>query len=75
MRVNAIAPGAIAGGGFAADPALAAKIAMGRLGSADDVANAALGLLNDRFNAYVTGTTLVVDGGLALYNWLDAPSA
>ena len=75
VRVNAIAPGAIAGGGFAADPALAAKIAMGRLGSADDVANAALGLLNDRFNAYVTGTTLVVDGGLALYNWLDAPSA
>lgn len=70
IRVNAVAPGAIAGGGFAANPALAAKIAMGRLGAAEDVAKAVVGLLADRFSGYVTGTTLVVDGGLALHNWL-----
>lgn len=73
VRVNAIAPGAIGGGGFQANPALARKIALGRLGTADDVANATLGLLDNRFSGYITGTTLVVDGGLALYNWLDAP--
>jgi NAD(P)-dependent dehydrogenase (short-subunit alcohol dehydrogenase family) len=27
-------------------------------------------LLSDRFSAYVTGTTVVVDGGLSLSNWL-----
>jgi NAD(P)-dependent dehydrogenase (short-subunit alcohol dehydrogenase family) len=73
IRVNAIAPGAIAGGGFAANPALAAKIPMGRLGAAEDVAKMAVGLLVDRFAGYVTGTTVVVDGGLALFNWLPAP--
>lgn len=73
IRVNAIAPGAIAGGGFQANPELAAKIALGRLGGPEDVARAAVGLLADRFSAYVTGTTLVVDGGLALHNWI-APS-
>ncbi|WP_149536365.1 SDR family NAD(P)-dependent oxidoreductase [Siccirubricoccus phaeus] len=70
IRVNAIAPGAIAGGGFQADPKLAAAIAMGRLGQAEDVAKMAVALLADRFSGYVTGTSVVVDGGLALYNWL-----
>ncbi|MEN0075610.1 MAG: SDR family oxidoreductase, partial [Paracraurococcus sp.] len=72
IRVNAIAPGAIAGGGFQADPALAARIALGRLGQAEDVARMAVALLADRFSAYVTGTTVVVDGGLALSNWIPA---
>lgn len=71
VRVNAIAPGAIAGGGFQPSPAMTAKIPMKRLGAPEDVAQAALGLLDDRFNAYVTGATLVVDGGLGLYNWID----
>lgn len=70
IRVNAIAPGAIAGGGFQANPDLATKIALGRLGAPEDVARAALGLLAERFSAYVTGTTVVVDGGLALHNWI-----
>ncbi|MBK1660179.1 SDR family NAD(P)-dependent oxidoreductase [Paracraurococcus ruber] len=70
IRVNAIAPGAIAGGGFQANPALAAKIALGRLGAPEDVARAAVGLLAERFSAYVTGTTVVVDGGLSLHNWI-----
>ena len=72
IRVNAIAPGAIPGGGFAADvPALQAKIAMGRLGTPEDLAGMAVALLCDRFSGYVTGTTVVVDGGLALFNWID----
>jgi 3-oxoacyl-[acyl-carrier protein] reductase len=72
IRVNAIAPGAIPGGGFAADvPALEAKIALGRTGTPEDIAGMALALLSDRFSAYVTGTTVVVDGGLALHNWID----
>ena len=40
----------------------------------EDVAGAALALLVDRFSAYVTGTTVVVDGGLALHNWLPPPA-
>jgi NAD(P)-dependent dehydrogenase (short-subunit alcohol dehydrogenase family) len=72
IRVNAIAPGAIPGGGFAANvPALQAKIAMGRLGTPEDIAGMAVALLSDRFSGYVTGTTVVVDGGLALHNWID----
>ena len=72
IRVNAIAPGAIPGGGFAANvPALEAKVAMGRLGTPEDIAGMAVALLCDRFSAYVTGTTVAVDGGLALYNWID----
>jgi hypothetical protein len=33
----------------------------------------ALALLSERFSAYVTGTTVVVDGGLALHNWIEPP--
>lgn len=75
IRVNAIAPGAIPGGGFSADPAtLIDKIALGRVGTPEDVGNAAIALLSNRFSAYVTGTTLVVDGGLALFNWIPPPN-
>jgi 3-oxoacyl-[acyl-carrier protein] reductase len=74
IRVNAIAPGAIGGGGFQANPALAAKIPLGRIGVAEDVARMAIGILAERFARYVTGTTMVVDGGLALHNWIDPPA-
>ncbi|MBX9699624.1 MAG: SDR family oxidoreductase, partial [Acetobacteraceae bacterium] len=57
-----------------ANPELAAKIAMGRLGVAEDVAAMALALLADRFAGYVTGTTVVVDGGLALHSWIAPPA-
>lgn len=71
IRVNAIAPGAIPGGGFAADVvALEKKIPMGRTGTPEDIAGMAVALLSDRFSRYVTGTTVAVDGGLALYNWI-----
>jgi len=30
-------------------------------------------VLSERFGRYVTGAEIVVDGGLALYNWIEAP--
>ena len=71
IRVNAIAPGAIPGGGFAAPPALAGKIALRRFGTPADVAAMAVAVLSERFGAYVTGATVAVDGGIALHNWID----
>jgi NAD(P)-dependent dehydrogenase (short-subunit alcohol dehydrogenase family) len=77
IRVNAIAPGAIPGGGFDAKAAgldrLVKCTSLRRLGTPDDIAGMALALLCDRFSAYVTGTTVVVDGGLALHNWIEPP--
>lgn len=73
IRVNALAPGAIAGGGFQAKPELARRIALGRVGRPEDLAPMAVALLSQRFGGYVTGTTLVVDGGLALTNWIEPP--
>ena len=71
IRVNAIAPGAIPGGGFNAGAfSFDGKIPLGRLGNAQDLVGPALALLSDRFSGYVTGTTLVVDGGIALHNWI-----
>jgi hypothetical protein len=34
----------------------------------------ALALLSERFAGYVTGTTVVVDGGLNLHNWIAPPA-
>ena len=73
IRVNALVPGAIAAGGFVADPALAKHIPLGRLGEADDLAPMALAVLSDRVSGYVTGAAITVDGGLALTNWFDPP--
>ncbi len=71
IRVNAIAPGAIPGGGFEADVAAFEKmIPLRRPGTPADIADMAVALLCDRFSRYVTGTTVAVDGGLALYNWI-----
>jgi NAD(P)-dependent dehydrogenase (short-subunit alcohol dehydrogenase family) len=73
IRVNAIAPGAIPGGGFdaAKNPGLLATIPMGRFGTPADVAAMAVAVLSERFGAYVTGTTIAVDGGIALHNWIE----
>lgn len=75
IRVNAIAPGAIPGGGFDAKGAglerLTACTSLRRLGTPEDIAGMAVALLADRFSGYVTGTTVVVDGGLALHNWIE----
>ena len=71
IRVNAVAPGAIPGGGFAAPQALADKIALKRFGTPAEVAAMAVAVLSERFGAYVTGTTIAVDGGIALHNWIE----
>jgi 3-oxoacyl-[acyl-carrier protein] reductase len=73
IRVNAIVPGAIAGGGFAAPPSLVEKIALRRIGKPEDVAPMAVAVLSERFGGYVTGASLLVDGGLALHNWIEPP--
>jgi len=73
IRVNAIAPGAIPGGGFQAPAAMVEKIPLGRFGTPADVAAMAVAVLSERFGAYVTGTSIVVDGGMTLHNWI-APS-
>jgi NAD(P)-dependent dehydrogenase (short-subunit alcohol dehydrogenase family) len=75
INVNAIAPGAIqtpgAASGFtglskeqaeAATKAFVATIPMGRQGMPDDVARVALFLATEASD-YITGTTIVVDGG------------
>lgn len=74
IRVNALAPGAVPGGGFnAAAFSFDGKIPLGRLGRPEDMADMALALLSDRFSGYVTGTTVAVDGGIALFNWIPLP--
>ncbi len=72
VRVNAIAPGIVATPlvhGLAADGSLdidelAARVPLGRIATAQDVAGVAL-LLVSPAGAYVVGQTLVVDGGLS----------
>ncbi|HJS37169.1 MAG TPA: SDR family oxidoreductase [Burkholderiales bacterium] len=72
IRVNAIAPGAVPGAGFRGAPGLVDRIPLGRLGKPADIAPMAVAILSEKYGAYMTGATVVVDGGIALYNWLDA---
>ena len=71
IRVNAIAPGAIPGGGFQAPPGMVEKIPLRRFGTPADVAAITVAVLSERFGAYVTGASIVVDGGIALHNWIE----
>ncbi|HEX8445158.1 MAG TPA: SDR family oxidoreductase [Sphingomonas sp.] len=73
IRVNAIAPGAIrtpinqdAWDTPEALEKLLRLIPYGRIGEPEDVARAAVWLASDEAD-YITGTTLFVDGGMALY--------
>ena len=68
IRVNVVAPGPILTERLATAPEAAREqvnraVPMGRLGLADEVANAVVWLCSD-FAAYVTGTVIPVDGGL-----------
>ncbi|MEM9609884.1 MAG: SDR family NAD(P)-dependent oxidoreductase [Actinomycetota bacterium] len=72
IRVNAVAPGLIDGGmsePIYADPetraARESKVPLGRLGLASDVADAVLFLADER-SSYVTGQTILVDGGVTM---------
>ena len=71
IRVNAVVPGAVPGGGFNAPAGMVEKIPLGRFGTPADVAAMAVAVLSERFGAYVTGASIVVDGGIALHNWID----
>jgi 3-oxoacyl-[acyl-carrier protein] reductase len=70
IRVNAIVPGAIPGEGFKGLPGMEKTIPLGRFGKPADVAAMALAVLSERFGAYVTGASILVDGGIALHNWI-----
>jgi NAD(P)-dependent dehydrogenase (short-subunit alcohol dehydrogenase family) len=77
IRVNAILPGAVPGGGFklsATTANLESHIPLGRFGKPEDVAAMAVAVLSERFGRYVVGAEIVVDGGIALYNWIEAAS-
>lgn len=71
VTVNGVEPGFIAkqGGSLLSDPARAARIArhipLGRLGRPEDIAHAMCFLASDA-GRYITGQTLVVDGGSTL---------
>jgi NAD(P)-dependent dehydrogenase (short-subunit alcohol dehydrogenase family) len=78
IRVNAISPGWIRTAKELTIPEQVAKyerlrprIPAGLAGVPADVARVALFLLSDAWSGYVTGQTIVVDGGLSLHNWLD----
>ncbi len=78
IRVNAIAPGAVPGGGFQPDHGfdqLRQRIPMKRAGRADEIAATAITLLSDAHSSYVTGVTMPVDGGLGQFNWIDMPDS
>jgi glucose 1-dehydrogenase len=73
IRVNSIAPGAIktkinsaAWETPEARSSLLKLIPYGRVGEGDDVARVALFLASD-LSDYITGATIFVDGGMALY--------
>ena len=70
IRVNAIVPGALPGEGFKGLPGMEKAIPLGRFGKPADVAAMAVAVLSERFGAYVTGASILVDGGIALHNWI-----
>lgn len=74
IRVNAIVPGAIPGQGFKGLPGMEKTIPLGRFGTPADVAAMAVAVLSERFGAYVTGASILVDGGIALHNWIPPSS-
>lgn len=66
IRVNAIAPGAILtemNADLRAEDPLADRIPLRRIGRPEDL-NGAVGFLLGEESAYITGATLVIDGGL-----------
>jgi len=76
ITINAVLPGNVMTEGLQAlgpdyHAAMAAAVPLGRLGSLDDIANAAL-FFASREAGYITGQALVIDGGQILPESLDA---
>jgi 3-oxoacyl-[acyl-carrier protein] reductase len=76
ITVNAVMPGNIVTEGSADHgeddlAQMAASIPLRRLGTVDDIGYAALFLASDEAG-YITGQTIVVDGGQVLPEWLAA---
>jgi NAD(P)-dependent dehydrogenase (short-subunit alcohol dehydrogenase family) len=72
IRVNAIAPGLILAGmsdPIYADPvvreARESRVPLGRLGTAEDIANTVVFLSSDQ-SSYMTGQNLLIDGGVTM---------
>jgi 3-oxoacyl-[acyl-carrier protein] reductase len=79
ITVNAVLPGNIATEGLASlgqeyEAGMTAAIPMRRLGTVDEIGHAALFLATDEA-AYITGQTIVVDGGQVLPESPDAMAA
>ena len=80
IRVNVIQPGWTDTPGerkFASEKTLkvsGAKIPLGRLGTPDEMARGIL-YLCDPMNDYLTGATLLIDGGISLPWWANRGSA
>lgn len=73
VRVNAVSPGAITDGAHR-HAEIERHIPLGRRsGSPGDVAETVAFLLSEE-SKYVTGTNVLVDGGLATHSWLDVRS-
>ena len=74
IRVNCVAPGAIwrvrEDGKPPMTPFIKESIPLGRVGSVQDIGEAVAYLVSDKAG-YITGTTLVVDGGLILPGLLE----
>ncbi|NLX55209.1 MAG: SDR family oxidoreductase [Planctomycetaceae bacterium] len=76
VRVNVIQPGWVDTPGerkYATEEALsraARRIPLGRLGTPDEIAQSIMFLCDPR-NEYMTGATLLVDGGISLPWWAD----
>jgi len=74
IRVNCVAPGAIWGpdnnGKLPVTPFIQESIPMHRVGAVRDIGEAVAFLAGDK-SSYITGTTLLVDGGLSLPGLLE----
>lgn len=64
IRVNAVAPGRIVSHANGLTPLFEEICPLGRLGTADDVANLAMFLAGEQ-SSYLTGQILVLDGGMS----------
>lgn len=79
INVNAVAPGYIrteaftdfVQSGVLDEKALAGRIPAGAVGRPEDIANAVVFLASDE-SRYITGQTLVVDGGWSAYSFLQS---